>query len=263
MNKEVYKYRSYNGMATYTIISGVFGVDKILHLYDTSCTHPGPHCEIEVKMCENGKCYEFSKALNRTAKEYEYFHTLEKFWTTKEEAYIEALQLSIERCYKDITNDTKRLEDEEAKLANKQKKEVKYFTPDMAKINATCYLETDGLISIIGTILFADNTTGYLTDSNYLGEDRYDSYEGDRIILIKKENSIETERGDKVFASSTDFENYKENLAIERIIKNISIYKKSRDCSTKTIELCKSIINQKESLTFEQMFDMRNGKVKD
>ena len=32
MSKEVYKYRTCNGMATYTIISGVFGVDKILHI---------------------------------------------------------------------------------------------------------------------------------------------------------------------------------------------------------------------------------------
>lgn len=260
MSNEIYKYRSYNGMATYTIISGVFGIDKTLHLYDTSCTHPGPHCEIEVKICENGRCYEFSKALNRTAKEYEYFHTLEKFWATKEEAYIEALQLSIERRYKDITNDTKRLEDEEAKLANKQKKEVKYFTSDMAKINATCYLETSGFTSIIGIILFADNTTGYLTDNNYLDEDRYDSYGGDRIILIEKENRIETERGDVVFVSSTDYNNYKENFVIERIIKSIDMYKKSIDCSTRIIELCKSIIDRKESLTFEQMFDMRNRK---
>lgn len=260
MSNEIYKYRSLSGMATYTIISGVFGVDKILHLYDTSCTHSGPHCEIEVEMCENGKCYQFSKALNWTAEEYDYFHKLEKFWATKEEAYIEALQLSIEERYKDIDNETKRLEDEEAKLAGKQKKEVKYFTSDMAKINATCYLETDGSTRIIGTILFDNNTTGYLTNNNYLGEDRYDSYEGDRIILIEKENRIETERGDVVFVSSTDYDNYKENLAIEKITKSIDIYKKSIDCSTRIIKLCKSILDRKESLTFEQMFEMRNGK---
>lgn len=260
MSKEVYKYRSCHGMVTYTIISGVFGVDKILHLYDTSCTHYGPHCEIEVKMCENGKCYKFSKALNWTAKEYESFHTLEKFWTTKEEAYIEILQSNIESHYKDITNNTKRLEDEEAKLAKKQKNEVKYFTPDMAKINATCYLEDDGFTRIIGTILFNNNTTGYLTNNNYSDEDRYDSYGGDRIILVEKDNRIKTEKGDSVFASFTDFENYKENLAIEKIIKDIDIYKKSIGCSTRIIELCKSIIDQKESLTFEQMFEMRNGK---
>ena len=263
MINEIYKYRSCNGMATYTIISGVFGVDKILHLYDTTCTHPGPHCEIEVEMCEDRKCYQFSKALNHNAKEYEYFHTLEKFWATKEEAYIEALQLSIERRRKDIADETKQLEYEEAKLASKQKKEVKYFTPDMAKIDTTCYLKTDGFTRIIGIISFADNTTGYLTDNNYLDEDRYDSYGGDRIILIGKENRIETERGDVVFVSSTDYDNYKENLAIERIIKSIDTYKKSIDCSTRVIELCKSIIDRKESLTFEQMFDMRNGKVKD
>lgn len=261
MNKEVYKYRTCNGMITYNIISGVFGVDKILHLYDTSCTHPGPHCEIEVEMCEDGKSYQFLKALNWTAKEYEYFHKLEKFWTTKEEAYIEVLRSTIEKRYEDITIDTKRLEDEEAKLANKQKKEVKYFTSDMAKINAGCYLEADGFTRIIGIISFADNTTGYLTDNNYSDENIYDNYEGDRIILIEKESRIETERGDKVFASFSDFDNYKENHAIERIIKNIDTCKKSIDCSKRTIELCKSIINHKEPLTFEQMFDIRNGKV--
>lgn len=261
MSNEIYKYRSCNGMATYTIISGVFGVDKILHLYDTTCTHPGPHCEIEVEMCEDRKCYQFSKALNHNAKEYEYFHTLEKFWATKEEAYIEALQLSIKRHHEDIIDNTKRLEEDEAKLAGMQKNEVQYFTSDMAKIGATCYLEIDDLTRIIGIISFADNTTGYLTDNNYLDEDRYDSYGGDRIILIEKENRIETERGDVVFVSSTDYDNYKENLAIERIIKSIDTYKKSIDCSTRVIELCKSIIDRKESLIFEQMFEMRNGKI--
>lgn len=261
MSNEIYKYRSYNGMATYTIIAGVFGVDNTLHLYDTTCTHPGPHCEIEVEMCEDRKCYQFSKALNHSAKEYEYFHTLEKFWITKEEAYIEALQLSIKRHHEDIIDNTKRLEEDEAKLVGIQKNEVQYFTSDMAKIGATCYLEIDGVTRIIGTILFEDGTTGYLTDNNYLDEDRYDSYGGDRIILIEKENHIKTEKGDVAFVSKTDFDNYKGNFKIERLIKSIDTYKKSIDCSTRVIKLCESIISQKESLTFEQMFDIRNGKV--
>lgn len=260
MKNEIYKYRTCTGMATYTIMSGVFGVDEILHLYDTSCTHAKPNCEIEVKMCENGKCYEFSKALNYNAKEYESFHKLEKFWATKEDAYIEALQLSIERRNEDIANDTKRLEDEETALAKMQKKEVNYFTSDIAKINATCYLADDGLTRIIGTIVFADDTIGYLTDNNYSDEDSYDSYEGDRIILIQKENDIETERGDKVFASLTDFENYKKNRVMDRIIKSINIHKKSIDSATRAIELCNSIINHEEPLTFEQMLKMRNGE---
>jgi hypothetical protein len=146
-------------------------------------------------------------------------------------------------------------------VAGMQKNEVQYFTSDMAKIGATCYLEIDGVTRIIGTILFEDGTTGYLTDNNYLDEDRYDSYGGDRIILIEKENRIKTEKGDVAFVSKTDFDNYKGNFKIERLTKSIDIYKKSIDCSTRIIELCESIISQKESLTFEQMFDMRNGKV--
>lgn len=85
---------------------------------------------------------------------------------------------------------------------------------------------------------------------------------GDRIILIEKENRIKTEKGDVAFVSKTDFDNYKGNFKIERLIKSIDIYKKSIDCSKRSIKLCESIINQKESLTFEQMFEMRNGKGK-
>jgi hypothetical protein len=247
-------------MATYNIISGVFGVDSTLHLRDTSCTHPGPHCEIEVVMCEGGKCYEFSKALNWTAEEHISFHRLEKFWATKEEAYIEALQLNVERSCKYIADDLKHLEEDEAKLAGMQEKEVRYFTSDMAELGATCYLKTDGTTRIIGTILFEDGTVGYLTDNNYLDEDRYDSYGGDRIILIERKNRIETERGDVVFVSKTDFDNHKENNAIERIKKSINVYKKSIERSEREIMLFNSILDRKDSLTFEQMMEMRKGE---
>lgn len=260
MNKEVYKHRTCDGMATYNIISGVFGVDSTLHLRDTSCTHPGPHCEIEVVMCEGGKCYEFSKALNWTAEEHICFHRLEKFWATKKEAYIEALQLNIERGHKYIADDLKHLEKDEAKLADMHEKEVRYFTSDMAKMGTTCYLETDGSTRIIGKISFENGSVGYLTDNNYLDEDRFDSYGGDRIILIESENRIVTERGDAVFVSKTDFDNNKGNYAIEKIKKYINTYKKSIERSEREIMLFNSILDRKDSLTFEQMVEMRNGK---
>lgn len=259
MNKEVYKHRTCVGMATYNIISGVFGVDNTLHLRDTSCTHSGPHCEIEVVMCEDGNCYEFSRALNWTAEEHVSFHRLEKFWATKEEAYIEALHLTIERHRKYIADDLKHLEDDEAKLAGMQVKEVRYFTSDMAKMGATCYLETDGKTRIIGTILFENGNGGYLTDNNYLDEDRYDSFGGDRIILIEKENRIVTERGDVAFVSKTDFDNYRANSAVERVKKSINIHKKSIERYEREIMLFNSILDKKDSLTFEQMLEMRKG----
>jgi hypothetical protein len=249
----VHKYRRCDGMATYNIISGVFGVASTLHLRDTSCNHSGPNCEIEVKICDNGNCYEFSKVLNWTAEEHVSFHRLEKFWATKEEAYIEVLHLNIESNVKYIADDLKHLEKDEAKLAGIQEKEVRYFTSDMAEIGATCYLETDGVTRIIGTILFEDGTAGYLTDNNYLDE-------GDRIILIEKENRIETERGDVVFVSGADFDNYKENNAIERIKKSINIYKKSIERSERENNLLNSIIDRKDSLTYEQMVEMRKGE---
>lgn len=260
MNKEVYKYRRCQGMVIYNIISGVFGVDNILHLRDTSCNHYGPNCEIEVAMCDGGNCYEFSKSLNRSAEEHVSFHRLEKFWATKEDAYIEAIQLSIESNVNGITDDLKHLKEEEERLAGIQEKEVRYFTTDMAEIGATCYLEIDGFTRIIGTILFEGGTTGYLTDNNYIDEDRYDSFGGDRIILIEKENRIETERGDVVFVSVTDFDNYKENNAIERIKKTINVYKRSIERSDRENKLLNSIIDRKDSLTYEQMLEMRKGE---
>ena len=259
MNKEVYKHRAGVGMARYNIINGEFG-DNTLHLRDTSCTHSGPKCEIEVEKCNDGDCYQFSKALNWTAEEHISFHKIEKFWATKEEAYIEALQLNIERGIKYIADDLKHLEDDEAKLAGMQEKEVRYFTSDMAKLGATCYLETDGTTRIIGIISFENGTVGYLTDNNYLDEDRFDSYGGDRIILIESENRIVTERGDSVFVSKTDFDNYKENFAIERVKKSIIVSKKSIERSEREIKLFNSILDSKDSLTYEQMVEMRNGK---
>ena len=260
MNKEVYKHRTCHGMVTYNIISGVFGVDSTLHLRDTSCSHAGPHCEIEVEMCEDGNCYEFSRALNWTAEEHVSFHRLEKFWATKEEAYIEALHLTIKSHRKYIADDLKHLEDDEAKLSDMQVKEVRYFTSDMAKMGATCYLETDSETRIIGTISFEDGTAGYLTDNNYLDDDRYDGYDGDRIILIENENRIETERGDIAFVSKTDFNNYKGNYGVERIKKSIDVYKKSIERSEREIILFNSILDRKDTLTFEQMVEIRNGK---
>ena len=260
MNKEVYKHRTCVGMVTYNIISGVFGVDSTLHLQDTSCSHSGPNCEIEVKICDDGNCYEFSKALNWTAEEYVSFHRLEKFWATKEEAYIEALQLNIEYHRKEIDANLKHLEENETKLAGMQKKEVRYFTSDMANLGATCYLETDGVTRIIGTIIFEDGTAGYLTDNNYLDEDRYDGYGGDRIILVKKENCIKTERGDAVFVSKTDFDNRKGNNAIEKIKKSINTIKKSIERSEREIMLFNSILDRKDSMTYEQMVEMRKGE---
>lgn len=260
MNKEVYKHRAGVGMATYNIINGKFGDSTTLHLRDTSCTHSGPNCEIEVEKCNDGDCYQFSKALNWTAEEHISFHKLEKFWATKEEAYIEALQLNIERGIKYIADDLKHLEADEAKLAGMQEKEVRYFTSDMAKLGATCYLETDGTTRIIGIISFENGTVGYLTDNNYLDEDMFDSYGGDRIILIESENRIVTERGDAVFVSKTDFDNHKENFAIERVKKSIIVSKKSIERSEREIKLFNSILDRKDSLTFEQMVEMRKGE---
>lgn len=250
----VYKYRALRGIVEYKVLSGEFGVDSTLHLQDTSCTHAGPKCEIEVEMCENGNCYRFSKALNYTAEEYSYFHTLEKFWATKEEAYIEYLQMSIESSIKNIADDKRIIKADEEKLSGLQKKDAQYFTSKMAKLGSTCYIEQVGICKIIGTILFENGKTGYLTDECY--NDYGDTT--DRIILIETDNGeIKSERGDSVYISKQDFDNFKSNNEIRSLTKDINNYKNRIERLERDIKLCESIIESKDSLTYEQMNEMR------
>ena len=211
----VYKYRQLWGIAEYEIIEGEFG-DNTLHLRDTSCTHPGPKCEIEVVKCDDGDCYQFSKPLNSSAEEYDYAHKVEKFWATKREAYIDAIRMKIESCQKYIADDERRLTETQEKLANIGGGDVHYLTAATAKLGANCYVQNNGSCRIIGIISFEDGTTGYLTDSNYISD--WADQEGDRIILIEgRYGNIVSENGDTVFLSKTDSINDKINNKIANL----------------------------------------------
>ena len=169
MITSVYKYRTLIGIVEYKILNGEFGIDNTLHLQDTTCKHSGPNCEIEVVKSESGNCYQFSKALNQNAKDYEYFHTLEKYWATKEDAYVEVLMTNING-YQDIIEEQKtRMSNAEAKLKEMEVKEVNYLMP--FSVTNTCYIDSIGVCDIIGTIRFKDGSEGYLTNSNYTAFD--------------------------------------------------------------------------------------------
>lgn len=255
----VYKYRTVHGIVTYEILNGEFGVDDTLHLRDTSCQHYGDKCEIEVVKCESGDCYQFSKALNANAEEYIYFHQREKFWATKEEAYVEGMEIAIESYYHSIAENEKRIVEAEEKLAGMKKVKIQYFTSEMVKSEKLCYIEDEGTCRIIGTILFDDGRIGHLTDSNY--SEGYDGYEGDRIILIenKATGRIMTENGEHVYASKQDYDNIKANKLMETLNKCIENNRKGIESYTLSIERLNTIIGQKDTLTIEQMRDIRNG----
>ena len=255
----VYKYRTVHGIVTYEILNGEFGVDDTLHLRDTSCNHYGDKCEIEVVKSESGDCYQFSKALNANAEEYIYFHQREKFWATKEEAYVEGMEMAVESYYHSIAENEKRIVEAEEKLAGMKKVKIQYFTSEMVKSENLCYVEGEGTCRIIGTILFDDGRIGHLTDSNY--SEGYDGYEGDRIILIenKATGRIMTENGESVYVSEQDYKNIKANKLIETLTKSIENNRKGIESYTLSIERLNSIIGQKDILTIEQMRDIRNG----
>ena len=253
----IYKYRTTQGIAEYEILKGEFGVDDILHLRDTTCQHYGPKCEIEVVKCESGDCYQFSKALNANAEEYIYFHQVEKFWATKEEAYVEGMERAVESYYHIIAENEKRIVEAEEKLAGMKKVKIQYFTSEMVKSEKLCYVEDEGTCRIIGTILFDDGRIGHLTDSNY--SEGYDGYEGDRIILIENKDTgrIMTENGEPVYASKQDYDNIKSNEKLGRLKKSIETYRDIIKSYTLNIERLNSIICQKDTLTIEQMKKMR------
>ena len=255
----VYKYRTVHGIVKYEILNGEFGVDDTLHLRDTSCQHYGPKCEIEVVKCEDGDCYQFSKALNANAEEYIYFHKLEKFWATNEEAYVEGMEMAVESYYRSIAENEQKIVEAEEKLAGMKKMKVQYFTSEMVKSENLCYVENEGVCRIIGTIMFNDGRIGHLTDSNY--SEGYDGYEGDRIILIenKATGRIMTENNEFVFASKQDYDNIKSNEKLGRLKKSIETYNDIIKSYTLNIERLNSIIGQKDTLTIDQMRDIRNG----
>jgi hypothetical protein len=257
MNTIVYKYRQCFGIIEYEVLNGEFGVDSTLHLRDTSCTHLGPKCEIEVVKCDNGDCYQFSKPLNSSAEEFDYFHKGEKFWATKEDAYVEGLHI-IADAYRDNIDDAeKRIVKNTEALGGLHEKEVNYFNTVLAKLDSYCYVEDEGRCRIIGTINFSDGTTGYLTDNNY-GEDRWDSYEGDRIILKEKDNTgrIVTERGDVVYLSEEDYKAHKTNNTIKNLTEEVDRYKKAIGSWIVKIEGINIIISKRKHLTIDLMMEM-------
>lgn len=257
MITSVYKYRTLQRIIEYKIINGEFGIDSTLHLQDTSCKHSGSNCEIEVVKCESGNCYQFSKALNQNAKDYEHVHTLEKYWETKEDAYVEELMSSI-NTYQDRIEELKtRMSDTEAKLKGMEVKEVNYLMP--YSVTNTCYIDDIGVCDIIGTIRFKDGSEGYLTNSNYTAFDCDGEYiEGDRIILVENKNigRMETERGDNVFLTGIDSDNYKFNIKILNTIKIIVDSNKAITTYRERIEKYKNIIDNKDSLDIDQMIEM-------
>ena len=254
----VYKYRTVHGIVKYDILKGEFGVDDTLHLRDTSCQHYGDKCEIEVVKSESGDCYQFSKALNANAEEYIYFHQLEKFWATKKDAYVEGMERAVESYYRSIADNEQKIVEAEEKLAGMKKMKVQYFTSEMVKSENLCYVENEGTCRIIGTIMFDDGRIGHLTDSNYT--EGYDGYEGDRIILIenKATGRIMTENNEFVFASKQDYDNIKSNEKFDRLKKSIETYRDIIKSYTLNIERLSTIIGQKDTLTVDQMRDMRN-----
>lgn len=259
MNTIVYKYRQCFGIIEYEVLNGEFGVDSTLHLRDTSCTHPGPKCEIEVVKSDDGDCYHFTKALNRSAAEHIYFHGVDNFWATKEDACVEGLHLIADAYRENIDDAEKGIVKNNEALKGLQEKGVNYFNTALAKLDSYCYVEYEGRCRIIGTINFSDGTTGYLTDNNY-GEDRWDSYEGDRIILKEKDNTgrIITERGDVVYLSEEDYKNHKTNNTIKKLTEEIERYKKAIGSWIKRIERINDIIRKRKHLTIDLMMEMFN-----
>lgn len=249
----VYKYRTLEGIIKYEVLEGDFGVDSTLHLRDTSCTHYGNNCEIEVVLCEDGKSYQFSKALNDNAKRYEHFHTIEKFWDNEKDAFVEGLEISIDSSRRSIEDYEKELANAQDKRKALKKNNVRYLTTKLVETTETAYLEEEGVIRIIGTILFKDGTKGYLTDSNYYSGD------GDRIILIEKNGKIITENNDVVYLTKDDYTNHKNNNEIYRLDKIIEMLKKNIGNAEGRIEHYRSIINQRDILTVEDMTKIKSN----
>ena len=256
--KEVYKYRSLDGIIKYEVIAGEFGVDSTLHLRDTSCTHYGDKCEIEVVLNEDGKSYSYSKPLNDNAKKYEYFHTMEKYWDNKKDAFVEGLEISIDSSRRSIDGYEEELAKTLSKLEGLTQKGVHYLRAFQVKIGEKYYVADTGMCKVIGSISFEDGSKGYLTNENYCSSSRFEE-DGDRIILIENGDKIVTENGDSVFLTNDDWNNLKINKEIDRLNNIVEITKRNIATAIRRIEHYQSLIEQRDILTFEAMNEMRNN----
>lgn len=256
--KTIYKYRQLHGIAEYNIIDGEFG-DNILHLQDTTCKHYGQKCEIEVVKCNDNNCYQFSKPLNLSAEEYDYFHKVEKFWATKREAYIDAIKIKIENCKKYIADDKTQLIDTQEKLVGINRGDVHYLTASIAKLGVNCYVHNEGNCRIIGIISFEDGTIGYLTDRNYTSN-WDDGYE-DRIILIEDKNNckIISENDNIVFLSKVDNDNYENNNKIDNLNKIIKNYQNRIERSTARLNDLRDAFDKRDTLTIDELIAIANS----
>ena len=256
--RTVYKYRQCFGIIEYELLNGEFGVDSTLHLRDTSCTHPGSKCEIEVVKCDDGDCYQFSKALNHSAEDYDYYHKGEKFWATKREAYIDAIRIKIENCQKYIADDERRMAETQEKLFGLLGGDVHYLTPSKVELGMNCFVDHEGSCRIIGTISFDDGTTGYLTDSNYASD--WADQEGDRIILIEgRYGNIVSENGDTVFLSKTDSYNNEINNKIANLNTMVENYQRGIDCSTARLNNLQDAFSRRDTLTIDELIAIANS----
>lgn len=254
----VYKYRQLWGVVEYDIIEGEFG-DNAIHIQDTSCVHYGPKCEIEVVKCDDGDCYQFSKPLNSSAEEFDYAHKVENFWATEREAYIDAIRWNIKNCQKYIADDEMRLAEAQEKLVGISGGDVHYLTAATAKLGANCYVHNNGSCRIIGTILFENGTTGYLTDSNYTSD--FDDELGDRIILVEDKNGckIVSEEGDIVFLSKTDNDNNENNDKIAKLNKMVENYQNGIERSTARLNNLQDAFSRRDTLTIDELIAIVNS----
>ena len=182
---------------------------------------------------------------------------MEKFWDNESDAFVEGLEISIDNSRKSIEDYEKELATAQEKRETLKKSDVHYLTTELAENTKAAYLGEEGVIQIIGTILFKDGTKGYLTDSNYYSG--YDDGDGDRIILIEKNGKIITENGDVVYLTGDDYTNHKNNNEINRLDKIIEITKKNIRNAIHRIEHYHSIIKQRDILTVEDMTKMRSN----
>lgn len=253
----LYKYRQLCGIAEYNIIDGNFG-DNTLHLQDTTCEHPGAKCEIEVIKCNDDNCYCYSKPLNSSAKRYDYFHKVEKFWTTKKEACIDAIRIKIKNYHENLAVDEKRLTEAKEKLTTIHGGDVHYLTSATAKLGTNCFVLDEGSCRIIGIISFEDGTTGYLTDGNYTSG--WDDGDGDRIILIEDKGcKIISENGDDVFLSKLDNDNNEANNKIANLNKMVENYQREIERSTARLNDLHDAFNKSDTLTIDELIAIANS----
>lgn len=259
----LYKYSYTKRVGKFAVISGEIG-DINLKLRDVTDYKDefGEHnVRAEVAVIRHGKVYNFAETLNDIA-EYCLYDFEGTYYMDEKTAILERVKKQLKDCTDSIIGQMSNIEYLKERLSVLVEKDVHYLTFDNIQLGKTYFIPQIGAVNVIGIISGINGETSFLTDSNYNTHYDSDDDSGDRIILVKDDESdnVVTEHGNRVFMSDNDWRIHRENNNINLLKRELQQKEsKIQYKNSKIVNRLEYIIQNQTDLTVTQILDIMGG----